>query len=64
MWHPKKNRLGPITTKKPESRVLNYLLPHSVLEGRSKKAGLGSSSNPKNCTHILKQKEEASHLAI
>jgi hypothetical protein len=40
----------------PQSRVWNYLLPHSVLEDRSKKAGLGSSSNPKNCPQILKQK--------
>jgi hypothetical protein len=36
--------------------VWNHLFPHSVLEGRSKKAGLGSSSKPKNCSHILKQK--------
>jgi hypothetical protein len=34
-------------------------LPHSVLEGRSKKAGLGSSSNPQNCPLILKQKRES-----
>ena len=49
----------------PQSRARNYLLPHSVLEGRSKKAGLGSSSNPKNCPQILKQKRGSqpfSHL--
>jgi hypothetical protein len=40
----------------PQSRVWSYLLSHSVLEGRSKKAGLGSSSNPKNCPQILQQK--------
>jgi hypothetical protein len=39
-----------------QSRAWNYLLPHSVLEDRSKKAGLGSSSNPKNYSQILKQK--------
>jgi hypothetical protein len=31
-------------------------LPHSVLEDRSKKAGLGSNSNPKNYPQILQQK--------
>ena len=31
-------------------------MPHSVLEGRSKKAGLGSSSKPNNFSQILKQK--------
>ena len=40
----------------PQNRVWNHLFPHSVLEGRSKKAGLGSSSKPKNCLQILKQK--------
>ena len=34
----------------------NHLFPHSVLEGRSKKAGLGSSSKPNNFSQILKQK--------
>ena len=34
----------------------NHLFPHSVLEGRSKKAGLGSSSKSTNCSQILKQK--------
>ena len=39
-----------------QGRARNYLLPHSVLEDRSKKkAGLGSSSNPKNYPQILKQ---------
>jgi hypothetical protein len=41
--------LGPITAKKPT-------FPHSVSEGRSKKAKLGSSSKSKNCSQILKQK--------
>ena len=52
-------------TDLPQNRVWNHLFPHSVLEGRSKKAGLGSSSNPKNCPQILKQKRGSqpfSHL--
>jgi hypothetical protein len=38
-------------------------LPHSVLEGRSKKTGLGSSSNPQKLPSdfIKTKKEEASH---
>jgi hypothetical protein len=35
-------------TDLPQNRVWNHLFPHSVLEGRSKKAGLGWSSKPKN----------------
>ena len=51
--------LGPITAKKPtypQNRAWNHLFPHSVLESRSKKAGLGSSSKPKHFSQILKQK--------
>jgi hypothetical protein len=40
----------------PQSRVWDHLFPHSVSEDRSKKSGLGSSSKPKNCSPILKQK--------
>ena len=41
----------------PQSRAWNCLLPHSVLEGRSKKTRPGSSSNPKNCPQVLRQKK-------
>ena len=60
--------LGPTTAKNPtypKAGCGTTFLPHSVLEGRSKKAGLGSSSNPKNCPQILKQKRGSqpfSHL--
>ena len=46
-------------TDLPQNRVWNRLFPHSVLEGRSKKAGLGSSSKPKNCSQNLRQKRES-----
>ena len=63
---PSKSKHGPACrthhrekTDLPQNRVWNHLFPHSVLEGRSKKAGLGSSSKPKNCSQNLKQKRES-----
>jgi hypothetical protein len=72
-WHSHK-KVGEIATHRPwprthhhhrekadlpQSRAWNHLFPHSVLEGQSKKAGLGSSSKPKNCSQIVKQKRES-----
>ena len=49
-------------TDLPQNRARNHLFPHSVLEGRSKKAGLGSSSKPIGFSQILKQKRGSQPL--
>jgi hypothetical protein len=68
-WEEKKKSGHPRThhrekTDLSQNRAWNHLFPRSVLEDRSKKVRLGSSSKPMRRPQILKQKEEASHLAI